>query len=96
MAHQKVKEDFERGDITPFICRHPEIFQLSEFSFNKDLSDHGWTVDTHEDCELVEKIITEFFPAKPEFSIYDVLALLSERKDLIEINSQVRQKGCTE
>ncbi len=96
LAHQEAKEDFEREHVTPFIYRHPERFRLAGFSFNQNQSNHRWTVDTHEDFELVKKIITELFPAKPEFSIYDVLALLSERQDLIEINRHVRQKGCTE
>lgn len=96
IANQEARENYEFEHVTPFIYTHPEKFKISEYSFNKDESHHRWTVDTIEDFQLVKKIIEELFPKNQNFTIRDVLALLSRNPSWIEINSHVRQKGLTD
>lgn len=95
-AHEEARQRFEREHVTPFIYTHPETFRLENFAFGQDQSHYRLTVDTADDFELVSKIITALYPSNPEFTIHDVLALLSEHSDWATINSHVRQKHYTE
>ena len=60
-----------------------------------DLSGCRWTVDTPEDFELVSRILLALQPARPDFSVADVLDLLARHPDWAKINAHVAQKGLT-
>ena len=57
-----------------------------------DYSHHRWTVDTIEDFELIRRILEELYPAKPDFNMEDILAVLEKYPEWISINAAVRQK----
>ena len=69
---------------------------MENFVFGQDQSRHRLTVDTADDFELISKIIMTLYPSNPEFTIHDVLDLLSKHPDWAAINSHVRQKHYTE
>jgi spore coat polysaccharide biosynthesis protein SpsF len=82
----------EREHVTPYIYRHPELFQVEYFNSPEDRSYHRWTVDTPEDFELVRRIITELYPQYSEFGYRDILTLLEEHPAWVFINAEVKQK----
>ena len=74
---------------------HPEIYRTRNVvtEFGHDAPDFRLTVDTPEDFELVTRIYEELYPRNPAFTLYDVLALLRSRPDLVAINADIRQKA---
>lgn len=91
-AHACAVQPAEREHVTPYIYRHPEQFQLQNFSCDVDLSHHRWTVDTPEDFELVSKIFSALYPDNPQFNMQDVLNLLEKNIAWSSINRHVQQK----
>ncbi len=91
-AFAEAIEPTEREHVTPFIYHHPERYRLASITFTENQSHHRWTVDTPEDFELVEKILTEIYPARPSFTLTDLLDLLRQHPDWAGINAHVEQK----
>lgn len=91
-AFAEATEGSEREHVTPFIYRHPERYRLANIAYRENQGRHRWTVDTPEDFELVEKILNALYPAKPAFTLEDVLNLLQQHPDWADINAHVEQK----
>lgn len=91
-AYIEAKSQSEREHVTLFIYGHPERYRLANVALDENLSFHRWTVDTKEDFALIEKIINELYPIKPDFDIDDVLDLLKKHPDWPLINAHVPQK----
>lgn len=85
----------EREHVTPYLYWNPGRFRLHALRMTPDLSHHRWTVDTLEDLELVRRIYGALYPARPEFSMADVLALLEANPSWAAINAHVVQKKPT-
>lgn len=91
-AAENAKTPYEREHVTPYIYLHPEQFKIGNIECKKDLSTHRWTVDTQEDFNLVEKIITDLYPRNPNFHMNDILELLNQHPDWLKINAHIKQK----
>lgn len=91
-AFEEGKEEIHREHVTPFIYLNPSRFSINQIKENKDLSQFRWTVDTHEDFLLIEKIIEELYKRKPYFSIHEILRLMETKPDWILINGHIEQK----
>ena len=87
----------EREHVTPFIHRYhdgPGPFRVGHFIGPADFSHLRWTVDEPADYEVVKEIFEALYPVKPEFGWMDVLALVTNRPELIMKNSGfVRNEG---
>ena len=92
-AFEKAIELPEREHVTPFIYHRPEQYCLESVKLITDQSQYRWTVDTPEDFELIEKILSVLYPANPEFSMQDCLELLQKHPEWEEINSHIEQKA---
>jgi spore coat polysaccharide biosynthesis protein SpsF len=79
-----------REHVTPYLYRHPELFQLHALTNPVDLSHMRWTVDTPEDLAFVRQIYNHF--GSNTFSWQDVLALLEQHPEWLEINRHIEQK----
>lgn len=82
----------DREHVTPFIYRHPNRYALGNIRYCEDQSRHRWTVDTKEDFELVQRIITALHPSNPYYKLEDILQLMACHQDWLLINSHVEQK----
>ncbi|BBU41193.1 spore coat protein [Aeribacillus pallidus] len=91
-AHEEAKEITFREHVTAYIYHHPNLFRLCNISNEKDESKHRWTVDTKEDLELIEKIISKLYPENTNFNMDDVLKLIDRNPAWFDINSHVEQK----
>lgn len=83
----------EREHVTPFIYRRPEQYCLGSVKLITNQSQYRWTVDTLEDFELIEKILSTLYPTNPEFSMQDCLELLQRHPKWERINSHIEQKA---
>jgi spore coat polysaccharide biosynthesis protein SpsF len=94
-AWQDARTTPQRTHVTPYIYEHPALFQLLSVTGDADHSGHRWTVDTHEDLELIRAIYARLRD-NPAFVWRDVLALLDREPQLIELNRAIMQKPVQE
>jgi spore coat polysaccharide biosynthesis protein SpsF len=83
----------EREHVTPYVYWRPERFVLRSVELDTDLTFHRWTVDTHEDFQLVSRIIEALYPERPLFDVADVLELLKRYPEWSELNRNIAQKA---
>jgi spore coat polysaccharide biosynthesis protein SpsF (cytidylyltransferase family) len=50
--------DYEEEHVTAYIHHHPKEFRIGNVRFQKDISHLQWSVDTQEDFDRVEEILT--------------------------------------
>lgn len=91
-AFNEAQTQAELEHVTPYIYQHPEQFRMKNIVSPVPLEGYRWTVDTPEDFELISRIITELYPRNPQFSLQDILDLLSEHPQWNAINAHVKQK----
>ena len=88
-AWREARHSFEREHVTQYIVRHPELFSLQDFkSPIGDFGEYRWTVDEHEDYELVKSIYEHFLQdcKQPDFDYKDILGFLEQNKQLMTLN----------
>jgi spore coat polysaccharide biosynthesis protein SpsF len=94
-AWRKADQGYEREHVTPYFYEHPETFRMASLSGAVDHSRYRWTLDTHEDLELLRTIYSRF-DGRDDFQWQDVIDLMERDPKLAELNSQVLQKSLRE
>jgi spore coat polysaccharide biosynthesis protein SpsF len=79
----------EREHVTYYLYTHPELFRLGNLSLDEDLSSHRWTLDEPADLEFIRQVYAALYPAGKGFGMYDVLAVLKARPELLDINQNI-------
>lgn len=80
-----------REHVTLSIYQQPQRFRIGSFKDAKDLSHLRWTVDEPADFELVTEIYETLYPARPDFTTADILALLDEKPWLATMNTRFKR-----
>jgi len=90
----RTQDPVDHEHVSLYIYEHPAIFSLFnvESTLSEEDSSIRLTVDTHEDFQLIKAIYELLYPSNPEFTFDDVVNLLEKRKDLRELNQNIRQK----
>ncbi len=85
----------DREHVSLHFWEHPDRYRCRnvEFPLPPAAANLRLTVDTESDLELVRAIFEALHPAKPQFSVEDVLAFVDSRPDLREVNAHIRQKA---
>ena len=76
----------EREHVTPYIWKHPKIFNVKNFTHDRDLSSWRWTVDNPADLEFA-RAVYEHFADEPLVPFPKVLAWLERNPHVAQINS---------
>lgn len=84
----KLKSEMEH--VTPYIEKHPEIFNIFNFENQEDLSNIRLTVDQNEDLELIRSLYSTFSP-KNDFGLDEIKELFIKNPNLFRINSKYRR-----
>lgn len=92
-AGREAQAPEEREHVTPYLYRHPELFEISRADLPIDLSAHRWTLDTPSDHELLERILLALPPGAYRWQ--DTLAVFENHPDWISINASIVQKPLT-
>jgi spore coat polysaccharide biosynthesis protein SpsF len=85
----------QREHVMPYMYEHCDRFRVLLVNHRPDYGSMRWTVDTHEDLELLRKIYA-YFDNKDNFSWLDILELLKQYPELTHLNANVRHKTYNE
>ena len=91
-AFAEARHPYEREHVTPFIHDQPARYRMGGVTLEEDLSGHRWTVDTIEDFELIQEILTALYPTNPFFGMNDVTNLIKKNPEWKKINAHIQQK----
>ena len=80
-----------REHVTPYIYKNPEVFSLDSYENAQDMSEMRWTVDEPEDFDFVTEVYKNLFPIKENFTMTDILMLLSDRPEIASKNSFINR-----
>jgi len=92
---QEAEEKHQREHVMPFFYEHPERFNILHITHEPDYGDLRWTVDTPEDLQMLQQIVSHF-PGRDDFSWHDVLDLVAKHPELNQINADIRHKDYRE
>lgn len=89
----RAERELNEINVVPYM--HQNLDKFRHYSYRKDFdySHHRWTLDTPEDWDLITKVYEALYPAKPDFLMNDILALLEKHPDWPAINSKVKPKS---
>lgn len=83
-------KDYEREHTTPYLWENCERYRIGnvEWETGKNYSmSHRFSIDYRLDYEFIRSVYDELYtPKNPIFSLYDILALLEQRPELMDIN----------
>jgi spore coat polysaccharide biosynthesis protein SpsF (cytidylyltransferase family) len=87
-AWKEAKDPREREHVTPYIRENADKFKTCEVRSPRPLGALRWTVDYPQDYQFVCEIFERLYPAKPDFSMEDVLAVLQKEPGLRKLNEK--------
>ncbi len=83
-AAAQAESPHAREHVTPHLYR--EGAEVVHVKLDADFSHLRWTLDTVEDYALIAAIFDALYPVKPTFGWLDVLALVTQRPELLTMN----------
>ena len=89
-AHNEAQLASEREHVTPYIWKHPNLFKILNFKFERNLKDWRWTVDKPEDIEFMRCVYREYGSC-PLVSYKDVIVWLDKNPQIRQINSGINR-----
>lgn len=97
-AWREAELPMEREHTTPFIWERPERFRLVNVHWQSECGEampdcsmsHRWTIDYPEDYTFIQHVFEELYPAKPDFGIADIMALLERKPEIGAVNARYR------
>jgi spore coat polysaccharide biosynthesis protein SpsF len=92
-ASHNAKKRSEREHVTSYLYDSNNNYKTANILYSSNQSGHRWTVDTREDFQLIELIISTLYPDNKMFSVEECLALLKQHPEWSKINTHVNQKN---
>ena len=94
IAHHNARKPSEREHVTPYIRNNVHLFTQVNYIHQPDLSHYRWTVDESKDFSFVTKIYQALYPSNSNFTLTDILDLITKQPELSEINQHImRNEG---
>lgn len=90
-AWHQAEKDYELEHTTPYIWDNPDKFSIGNVVWETNLDyskSHRWTLDYPEDFEFIKNVYTELYKENSDFSMYDILNLLSSKPEIASINAK--------
>lgn len=93
-AWKNAKWSSEREHVTPYVRKHPELFKIVNFTYNKDLSGKRWTLDQKDDYEFIKLIYKNLGKKNRYFGMDEILRFLKRHPQYEKVNSEMlRNEG---
>ena len=87
LAWKFANKESEREHVTPYFYNHPTKFKIHHFVQENNQSRFRYTIDRKEDYLVILEIISRI--KKRPIQTVDIIKLLTEKPELVEINSNV-------
>lgn len=84
--------DRDKEHVTPYIYTNSDKFKLGFYKGEKNYSKYRWTVDTEEDFELINLLLTEYKGKETDLKLKEAIRLMEVNPNWFEINREVEQK----
>lgn len=91
-AYEEATLERDREHVTSYLYTHPEIFKIGYITSPKDYSAHRWTVDTIDDFQLIELILTKMYKPDETFHFEDVIEVINKHPEWFYLNAHIEQK----
>jgi spore coat polysaccharide biosynthesis protein SpsF len=88
---KEANRSLELEHTTPYIWENPEKFNIGNVLWGTGLDysmSHRFTIDYEADYHVIKRVFEELYPKRPDFSCYDILALLDNNPDIYRLNAQ--------
>ena len=92
-AFQNAKDPQEREHVTPYIYRNPNLFNLHNVEFSRDISSYRWTLDFPEDYILISKIYQSLYKEDPLFGMKAIIKLIEKNSEWLKINGHIIKRA---
>jgi spore coat polysaccharide biosynthesis protein SpsF (cytidylyltransferase family) len=90
---EEARSPSQREHVTLYM-RNQSEFKKANVTHVPDLSAERWVLDTPQDLQVIEGILTGLYRYRPDFTMQDILAFKAENPGLFEINKAItRQEG---
>ncbi|MEF9951697.1 MAG: glycosyltransferase family protein [Clostridium sp.] len=89
-AYFNAKHDYQKEHVTPYI--YENCTNKYHFKNGANYSKYRWTLDTQEDLEAIRYIYSYLYKGKHDFYMDEVISLMIEHPEIVEINSEIKQK----
>jgi spore coat polysaccharide biosynthesis protein SpsF len=90
-AWKEAKIKSEREHVTPYVWKHPELFEVAAIDNDTDLSKERWTIDTAQDFGLIKKIIEWSDEHGSATDMASVMKTLASHPEWREMNSGIKR-----
>jgi spore coat polysaccharide biosynthesis protein SpsF len=90
-AWKEAQRPLELEHTTPYIWENPEKFSIGNVLWGTGLDysmSHRFTIDYEADYQFIKRVFEELYPKRPDFSCYDILALLDNNPEIYQLNAQ--------
>ena len=87
---KEASRPLELEHTTPYIWENPDQFKIANVTWSTGLDysmSHRFTIDYPHDYDLINRVYEELYPAKVNFSCDDILALLTKKPEIYQINA---------
>ena len=91
-ANEISTQPHQREHVTPIFYERPDLFPVRSVAGVEDYSRYRWTLDTHDDMDLIRAIYAHF-GNRDDFGWREVITLMENQPALAAINSHVVQKA---
>ena len=96
MSHNEARLPSHREHVTQYILSNREKFNIGSLKRGEDISSLRWTLDEPADYEFIKRVYEALYESKPDFGLFEVMALLREKPELGRINAGIgRNEGLT-
>jgi spore coat polysaccharide biosynthesis protein SpsF len=89
-AYREAERQLEREHTTPYFWENPDIFSISNLTWESGLDysmSHRFTIDYMEDFEFIKAVYEELYRLNTQFSLRDILDLIDRKPEIYQINS---------
>lgn len=87
-AWRNAIKDSEREHVTAYFINNENMFNIGNFSNEKDLSHYRWTLDEYPDYKVISFIYNELERTKLYGNMDEILEIFKRNRDLHSVNNQ--------
>lgn len=92
-AYKKAKKKSETEHVTPYIRTNKDVFKITDFVNDVDLSYYRWTLDQEEDYVFLKQVFDKLNNIET-FRMVDILRVVKNNPELVNINAGImRNEG---